>query len=71
MNTRRVNTHFNSASVRKTSSIEWQIKNAVNNKKGLKVSKNMFSNGWSIELPNGSYHNSPNDADMVNFVKGY
>lgn len=71
MNTRRINTSFNSASVRKTSSIEWQIKNAINNKKGLNVYKNMFTSGWSICTPNGVAHHAETDSDMVNFVKGY
>lgn len=71
MNTRRVNTHFNSASVYKPSSIQCQIKNAVNNKKGLKVDKNMFSDSWSITMPNGTVHFSPNDGDMVRFVREY
>lgn len=71
MNTRKVNTSFNSASVRKPVSIQRQIRNSVNNKKGLRVVKCIFNSGWDIELPNGIHHHVNTDGDMIRYVKDY
>ena len=40
-------------------------------KKGLIVKKNQFTVGWNITLPNGSTYSAKDNADMVDYVKGY
>ncbi len=40
-------------------------------KKGLKISKNMFQEGWCIDLPNGGCYNALTLADLRSFVRGY
>jgi len=40
-------------------------------RKGLKIRRNVFQPGWSIQLPNGAIHDSTNTQDLVNYVKSY
>ncbi len=40
-------------------------------KKGLRVMKNTFLTGWSIELPNGSSYHAKTDHDMITYIQGY
>lgn len=58
-----------------TPSSKWGklIKNTIKDadKLGLIVKPCLGRSGWSITLPNGSIYHSPNDSDMIKFIRNY
>lgn len=70
---RRVNRDFNTKSANTLSFNRRKLNSALlkARTKGLHVVKCSFRGGWSIRLPNETFHHEPTDSGMIDYIEGY